>query len=56
MRDIKGIMCQAYKTIEWYPVYPVIREPIILPDFVYPTGFINIYDKSDEPVWYGNKG
>lgn len=51
LRDIKGIMCQAYKIIEWYPVYPVIRELIILSDFVYPTGFINIYDMSDEPVW-----
>ena len=51
LKDIKGIMCQAYKIIEWYPVYPVVREPIILPDFIYPVGFINIYDMSDEPVW-----
>ena len=31
LKDIKGIMCQAYKIIEWYPVYPVIRDPTVLP-------------------------
>ena len=51
IKDIKGIMCQVYKIIEWYPVYPVIRDPTVLPRWIYPTEFINIYDMSDEPVW-----
>lgn len=51
LKDIKGIMCQAYKIIEWYPVYPVIRDPTVLPRWIYPSEFINIYDMSDEPVW-----
>ena len=51
LKDIKGIMCQVYKIIEWYPVYPVIRDPAVLPEWIYPTEFINIYDMSDEPVW-----
>ena len=51
LKDIKGIMYQAYKIIEWYPVYPIIRDPTVLPEWVYPTEFINIYDISDEPVW-----
>lgn len=50
-RDIKGEMCQAYRVMEWYPVYPVVREPILLPSWVYPSAFINLYDLSDEPVW-----
>ena len=51
LKDIKGIMCQVYKIIEWYSVYPVIRDPTVLPRWIYPTEFINIYDMSGEPVW-----
>ena len=51
LKDIKGIMCQVYKIIEWYPIYPVIRDPTVLPGWIYPAEFINIYDMSDDPVW-----
>lgn len=35
---------EAYKLIDWYPIYPIKRETIILPECMYPSGFLNKYD------------
>ena len=39
-----GEYFEAYKLIDWYPIYPIKRETIILPECMYPSGFLNKYD------------
>ncbi|WP_242977597.1 hypothetical protein [Lachnoanaerobaculum umeaense] len=39
-----GEYFEAYKLIDWYPIYPIKREKIILPECMYPSGFLNKYD------------
>ena len=39
-----GEYFEAYKLIDWYPIYPIKRETIILQECMYPSGFLNKYD------------
>lgn len=39
-----GEYFEAYKLIDCYPIYPIKRETIILPECMYPSGFLNKYD------------
>ena len=39
-----GEYFEAYKLIDWYPIYPIKRETVILPGWLYPAGFLNKYD------------
>ena len=41
---IYNMSYEKFKVINWYPVYPIKRETVILPGWLYPAGFLNKYD------------
>ncbi len=43
--------CKTYNVRKWYPVYPVKRDRLILPEWVYPKDFMNKYDMNRDLVF-----
>jgi hypothetical protein len=39
-------MLKAYKVIQWYPVYPIKRDRVMFPEWIYPADFLNKHDFS----------
>ena len=42
---------EEFKVIDWYPIYPIKRETVILPKWLYPAGFLSRYDFKAGMPW-----
>ena len=42
---------EKFKVIDWYPIYPIKRETVLLPEWLYPQGFLSKYDFEAAMPW-----
>ena len=49
--EVGGEYFEAYKLVDWYPIYPIKRETILLPEWLYPKGFLSKYDFEAGMPW-----
>ena len=42
---------EEFKVIDWYPIYPIKRETVLLPEWLYPKGFLSKYDFEAAMPW-----
>ena len=49
--EVGGEYFEAYKLIDWYPIYPIKRETVILPEWLYPAKFLSKYDFGSGMPW-----
>ena len=39
-----GIVLDQYEVIDWHPIYPVKRDPLLLPESFFPDNYLSKYD------------
>ncbi len=49
--EVGGEYFEAYKLVDWYPIYPIKRETVLLPKWLYPKGFLSKYDFEAGMPW-----